>query len=1165
MANKKSNKNIRGLGWAALLLFFAASGFAQTQRGKIEGRVVDSSDAVVVGAKIEVKSPELGVTLETTTNEEGLYAVPYLRYGTYNVSVNAGGFKPYNVNNVLVVTATTTTVNVQLNVAEVASEVNVEASNVILETTSPTVGNSIEEKLKDDLPVLNRRNPAQYITTSAGVQTAGQGTIGGGRYQTNNLLLDGQSPETNINQTGEAGGPALPSVESIGEFNLLLNAIPAEYGRTGGPTIIFATKSGTNAFHGAVYDYIQNYALDARPWEAARRDLVQQHYYGIAGGGPVIIPGLYSGKNKTFFFADYSDLRTRSAGSTTGVTTVPTDAMRRGDFSAQDILPIYDILAPYTDASGNPRRRQFPGNQIPADRFSNVTKFFMNLMPRPTGPGSINNFVGVVSPSKSTQWLLAVKGDHHLSQNDRISGYYQGSKPSSVNGSVLGDSFGNESRTNFNRVRLDWSHIYSPSFSHQLLYGITRQYFTSQPRNFGENLGQLAGLVGTRDPNCPRIEINRAQEGGFNFCNALGGATAVTNQTVNYSIIINRGRHTIKTGFDFIRFNTNQNSRSVGTFNPSGYYNFGGLPPRPTVYGVRNTTADTDNTGGNSFADFILGLPNVAHVADPVNLGHRQAYYAGFVQDDWKVTPRLTINAGLRWDINVPFSEIHGKITTFDATRPNPGAAGRPGALIFYGTGPGRAGRNRPGDIHWNKVAPRLGFAYQLNDKTVVRAFGGIIFAPIQNTNATFADRTGFQAAGEPRLPADRFGLYYKWDTPFPQDVLGNIPNTDPAFRNGQGGQSYSPRGLGRPPEVYMYSLGFQREMPGNILFEATYLSTQSRHLHDRLQLNYLPEQYWGLGSLLNRPLNSPEVVAAGFRAPYQGFDDRQALFQALRPFPQYLDLTEDATFGTSGSYHAGIVKAQKRFSNGLSFLVNYTVSKFMTDSQWAPGGFGSFPSIPGNRKEDKGLYRFDVPQRLALSYTYQLPFGRGRKFLANSNKVAEAIVGGWEISGLHQYQAGPPASFSGTFNPTIPTIGGRANRIANVPTRSSLSCSELEFGNPAKNYLFNAGNPAQAARTGRPLAFAPAGDFQTGNTPRIDPEARQCGYLNEDVVLTKSFRFTETVRFQLGAEAYNLLNRHTWQSGFNSQAVTGPNFGEILPSQPFGPRRVQLKLRLEW
>jgi len=336
------------------------------------------------------------------------------------------------------------------------------------------------------------------------------------------------------------------------------------------------------------------------------------------------------------------------------------------------------------------------------------------------------------------------------------------------------------------------------------------------------------------------------------------------------------------------------------------------------------------------------------------------------------------------------------------------------------------------------------------------------------------------------------------------------------------------------------------------------------KHGTDRLQLNFLPEQYWKLGPLLDLPLNNPAVQAAGFGPPYPGFNTNQSLYQALRPYPQYLDVSENATNGTSSTYHSLMIKAQKRFSSGLTFLADYTASKFVTDSQWAPGAFGAFPRVANNRRLDKGLYRFDVPQRLVLNYSYELPFGKRKKFLNNS-RVLDLVVGGWNISGLQQYQAGVPASFTGSYNVTIPTIGGAANRALGVPTRSNLSCGDLEFGNPAKNYLFNAGNPAQAARTGRPLAFAPAGDYNVGNIPRIDPQGRQCGREDEAVSVFKSFNIRENLRFRFGAEAFNLLNRHTWTSGVQGQPITAPNFGEIVPEQPFGPRTVKLKLRVEW
>jgi Carboxypeptidase regulatory-like domain len=1154
--------------WSVFFLSVMAvsSALAQSQQGTIVGRVVDTSKAAVVGAKIEVTNPELGVTNEAITNEEGLYTMPYLRYGTYNLSVVAAGFKKYNVTGIQVATATTTTVNAELSVAELAAEVNVQASAAVLESNTSTVGTAVEEKLKDDLPVINRRDPFTYVNMSPGVSPGVQGTIGGGRFQTNSILLDGQAPDTNPVGNGDFGAPALPSVESIGEFKLLLNSIPAEYGRTGGPVITFATRSGTNEFHGAAYEYHRNSALDARPWQAGSRGSYRTHYFGIAGGGPVVIPGLYNGRQKSFFFADYSDTRTGSAGTASGLITVPTEAMRRGDFSAPDILPIYDVLAPFTDAGGQQRRQRFSGNIIPLTRLSRVSRYFLDRIPLPNRPGSINNFVGTLPASKSSNWLFSVKGDHYLSTKDRISGFYQGARPNSISSDVLGDAFGNESEQNFNRIRLDWSRNWSPAISQQILYGVTRQRSASQSRNFGENLGQAAGLQGLLDPNCPRIEVDRAQQGSFTMCFNLADTSAVTNQTFNYSLLWNRGKHTIKTGFDMIRFNTNENSRSQSTQSAAGHFNFGGIGPRGGGPAIgRNTTSDTDNTGGNSFADFFLGLPTVAHVAAPVVLGHRQTYIASYIQDDWKMTSKLTVNAGLRWDLNIPFSELRGQITRFDATRPNPGAAGRPGALVYHGAGPGTLGSNRVGEIHKDKFAPRLGFAYQYDEKTVIRGFGGVIYAAIQNVNFSFADRTGYQASGQPLVPSNPFSLYYNWDTPFPQSVLGVVPNTNPAFRNGQSVSALDPKGVGRPPTVYMYSLGVQRELKGNILLDVTYLANQTRHAQDGLNLNYLDPQYWTLGALLNQPLNSPAVVAAGFKAPYAGFDTGQALYQALLPFPQYTGVGESASSGTSASYHAAIIKAQKRFSSGLSFLASYTVSKFITDSQWAPGGFGASPRVANNRKLDKGLYRFDVPQRLVLTYSYELPFGKSKKFLGNSNKAVDAVFGGWTISGLQQYQGGAPGSFSGSFNQTIPTIGGTVNRIAGVPLRSNISCGDMVFGDPQRNYLFNAGNAAQAAATGRPLAFAPAGDFQVGNNPRIDPQARQCGRMNEDVAISKTITFREKIRLQLGAEAFNLLNRHTWVSGAFGQGVTAANFGEIVPDQPYGPRQIQVRARLQW
>ncbi len=1150
-----------------LLLGFAVLPcWPQTQRGVIVGTITDSTGAIIPQAKVEAINVESNVKFEATSNQDGYYSVPYLPYGNYTVKVNAPGFKVYSIAGVAVATATTSTVNVLLSVEAQTQEVQVQATSVILEATTSSVGTTVEQKLKDDLPVANRRNPLAYLQTVPGFQPSAQTTLAGGRYGSNNILLDGQAPDVSITSQGDFGNPALPSVEMIGEFKAMLNSVPAEYGRTGGPTITFATRSGTDQYHGAAYEYYDNQRFNARAWQAASRPTGSGHYYGFAGGGPVSIPKVYNGRVRTFFFADYSDIRSASAGAATGVTTVATAAMRQGNFSAPDILPIYDVLSPIAGDAGTTRYQPFSGNQIPQARLSRVSKAFLDRIPAPTGSGSVNNFVGSLPPQSSTQWLLASKIDHYLNTKDRLTGYFQVSRPKNLSSDVLGDSFGVESFQRFNRVRLDWSRNFTPRLSHQLLAGVTRVFASGQSRNLGENLGAKAGLTGLFDGNCPRIEINRAQDGAFTLCPVLANTTATTNTSINYSVLYNRGSHTFKFGVEYLRFNINDNSRSGTVTNAAGSFNFGGVNPRNSVSPIaQNATSQTDNTGGNSWADFYLGLPKVAHVASPVILGLRQGYFASYVQDDWRISSRLTLNLGLRWDVSMPYSEVNGQFARFDIATPNPGAGGIPGAIVYHGIGQGRTGSNSAGKTHFANFGPRAGFAYQWRPRTVVRGFGGILYHGIQNTNVNFSDRSGFQASGEPRVPANRFGVYYNWDQPFPQDVLGKVPNTDPSFRNGQLIEAQDPNGVGRAPYSYMWSLGVQHELPKGLLLDVSYVANNMKNGTDKLDLNYLPERYWNLGSLLDLPFNDSRVQGRGFALPYPGFNPTLPLFQALRPFPQFQGVTENASNGTSSTYHAAMIKVQKRFSGGLSFLANYTVSKFITDSQWAPGAFGASPTVPNNRKLDKGLYRFDIPQRLVLSYSYDLPFGRGKKFMSKG-RALDAVVGGWNVSGISQYQTGAPGGFSGSFNTGIPTIATRANRAANVATRSDVSCGEMQFGNSTRNYLFNAGNAGQAARTGRPLAFIPSGDYAIGNTPRIDPKARQCGRMDEALTIFKSFTIRgDTMRFRIGAEAYNLLNRHTWESGGFGQSVTAPNFGEILPSQPFGPRTIRLKFRMEF
>jgi len=408
--------------------------------------------------------------------------------------------------------------------------------------------------------------------------------------------------------------------------------------------------------------------------------------------------------------------------------------------------------------------------------------------------------------------------------------------------------------------------------------------------------------------------------------------------------------------------------------------------------------------------------------------------------------------------------------------------------------------------------------------------------------------------------------VYFRWDTPFPTSILGldKFPNTDPALKNDQGVSYQRPDGIGDPPELYMASAGLQRELRFGLLLEASWLYNGMRHAVDHLSIDQLAPQYRSLGALLTKPFNSPDVRALGFAKPYPEFDENLALSRALIPYPQYTGVTEDASNHTSSTYHAAVFKVQKRFSAGLTFLTSYTISKYISDTTWAPGAYGSSPRDSYNRSLEKAVQRFDIPQRLVLAYSYDLPFGRGKRF-ASSNKAVNAVIGGWTVAGLHSYMSGTPIGLGGSLSLPIPTVGSVANVNTAVPLRSNIPCSGLRFGDPQRNYIFNAGNPTQAARTGRPLAFLPEGDFQIGNMPSVSPTARQCAVFNEDFTITKGFLIAERFRFRFGAEMFNVLNRHTWQFGLQGSNVAASNFGEILPYQANGPRQIQMKLRVEW
>ena len=1155
---------------AFILQFGAALGFAQTTQGQLNGTITDSTGAIIPDASIRITNTGTAVEVETKSNEAGQYVI-YLPFGTYDLRVTAPGFGTALITGVRVTTASESTIHINLQVASVAEEVTVSAAIAQLEANDTTVGAAIEENLLRDAPIPvsgQKRRPYQYIALSPGVNsTNGRGNIAGSRTGQTLMLLDGLSTEVNNSGVGEASTSTEPSVEAIGEYKMLLSNTKAEYGRSSGGTITYATKSGTNEFHGSAWNYHNNSVLNARPWQAPSRGNSRNNEFGIAAGGPVVIPKVYDGHNKTFFWSTLSYYRESATGSATDFLTLPTAAERGGDFSALTTNKLYDRNDAYRDQNGQVRFRPFANNQIPMARQSGVTANVMKILPLPNvGDEPELNYIGSVS-SAFKPWDFTVKGDHHFNDNHRLSVFYQyGTAPriGGDPGGVLDESFGVTNFSRFSRVRSDYTWVQSPTVVHQILFGVNYHETGSQQNNYGQGVAGQLGLSGMPSGECPWIQLARASSFGVSICaNAPSNTEQRFIPNWAYSTLWNKGNHTIKFGYQGQYWRTNRLNEGgfAGglTVGSAGTYLFG-----VSQGNLGSETKDTNGDGGFHIADFFLGLPNFVGTGSALDLREREAYHALYIQDDWKISPRLTANLGLRWDLQIPFSEASGQFAGFDPDAPNPGSPGYTGALEFYGSAPGANGKTRVSSPSKKNFGPRGGFAYRISDKLVFRAGGGVQFMAIQNTNVRSINRTGYQAGGTPPPPATEFDTYFQWDNAFPASQLGTPPFIDPTFLNNQNVTNWmNPDTVRTNPALYFLSAGFQRQF-GTWVLETTFFSNMGRNNSDHERINDLAPQYWALGPLLNLPITDPAVLAAGFGKPYPDFPDELPLHRALRRFPQYGNVSNDAGVNTGMNYNAFMLKATKRYSNGLSFLGHWTLAKQIGDVDWSPGAFGSNTTNSYNRKLDKRINRYDTTHRIVLNYSYDLPFGPGKKF-GGEGLASKYLLGGWTVSGIHEYVNGFPISTSGGLSVGIPGgVGNLANRVDGVPWRSSIACGDMVFGDPSRNFILNAGNPSQVAAN-RPQAWAPPGDYVLGNAPQVDQEARQCPNFNENFSLLKQIPVTETVSIQLGADCFNCLNRHRWVAGRTGNNINSSSFGLVTPEQPGGPRTIQLRMRVQW
>jgi hypothetical protein len=1109
--------------------------YAQTVLGTITGRVTDASGAAVTNANVAATNTGTNIDFRTKTNESGNYVLQQLPVGVYDLTIEATGFRRYIRHKIELNVAQTLTLDANLELGQVEQSIEVTADVTTLQTSTSDLGTTIQRNKLVDLPLFvggNVRNLEQFIFLAPGVTgDTGNTQISGSPSRAKEVLVDGIA-STGIESGGVIPGSGRPSVETIGEFRLLRANFNAEYGRTGGGVQIFTTRSGTNELHGSVFDYLRNDKFDARGFFQPRRAINRQNEFGAVLGGPIVLPKIYDGRNKTFFFFVYSGFRFRQGAPNSIQSLIPLD-YRQGDFSRFGSL-IYDPATTQSTPTGIVRQ-PFPGNRIPAERISPISQKILALLPNPSSNALFNNYTSIGRGATDSN-QFNIKLDHSFSEVNRLSGYYyqdalDALEPELIPGPAT-SARGSGSRNFWTRISHDY--VFSPTVLNHVNLGFTRFKTTIESYSVDQNWPTQLGLTGVNTgPNnsfpCVDFVSSGYKSLGDSNCNSRTLQTNNSFQVIDSFSVI-RGTHSFKFGGDFRLMETN----GIDIYQSNGLFQFNaletGLPGSPNT--------------GNAVASFLLGTVDRGTLRDfayyPRN---RYKYYALYAQDDWKVTRKLTVNYGLRYDIFIPRYEKNNNLSSFDPTIPNPAAGGRLGALAFLGDGPGRIGRTSFADTYFKAFGPRLGLAYQLTDKTVLRSGYGIYYAQ-GNANAGLRDSlsasSGFSA--NPTFQTTDQGVTpaFNWNNGFPQNYV-KPPVISPSAANGADLRPIL-RDDGRPPYFQNWSFTIEREIVPRANIELTYLGTKGTRLGSGLvRLNELDPKYLSLGTLLSRPYNSAEAIAAGIVSPYPGFTGSVA--QALRPYPQYLNLDNRSNPSGSSTYHAFQTQVSIRALAGLDVQMAYTFAKTLSDSDILAGG-GPAGQTTFNRRLEKAIATTDVPHVFALSYSYELPFGRGRKWL-NTAGWANAALGGWVLTGIQQYSSGTPIVLSA--NNGLPLFTGilRPDVVNNTPRRSGVDSFD-----PAVDRWIN------------PSAFKVPAALQFGTAARSYTDLRNPSYANENFGLLKKFRFAERLTVTFRAEWFNAFNRVVF--GSPQSNVSNAQFGRIT-SQANQPRQGQVALRLDF
>jgi hypothetical protein len=1151
----------------------ASFSFAQESRATVTGHVTDSSGALMPKVKIQITNVATNEVGTVVSNTQGTYTLPFLKPGVYNLSAEAAGFKTYLRRNIQLNVGATVGVDVQMEIGQSSESVTVSAETPVLETENADRAMLIDQTQVSELP-LNARNPFMLSILSPGTNFNGQQiyqrpfdngaiaewSVNGGQERKNEYLLDGAP---NNAQAGGNNIALVPPVDSVQEFKIQTNSYDAAYGKSSGGIMNVSLKSGTNDFHGTVYEFMRRSSLDANSFQNNAVGAPKAgHFldqYGPSLGGPIWIPKIYDGRNKAFFFVNYEGYR---EGTPTPLTlSVPEPEFLNGDFSKLvdskgKPITIYNPYSAVINADGSVTRQPFAGNQLPASMINPIAQNILGYEPKPNQTALNSNYSknnlfipgGSANLDRDSFYNLVTKFDFNLGQKNHLffrEASNDRTEERNTNG-VHGPGYqgpGPLKRINDAYI-LDWTSTLSPTLILDMKGSFARYVEGSRS---DPNIGINPTVLGFPQSLVSQLPV-QDNFGVYSFSGytGLGGSSSFNyTNTTSYGATVTKisGKHTIRSGMDlrWVQYNT------VSQGNPFN------ISFSPTWTKMTYNALASDTNSGDSIASALLGLPSSGSVDNNIYSSYLNPYYAFYTQDDWKLSRKLTVNIGLRWDFIVPPTERYSRNTYGfdpDATNPldsqidrtkAPGFPAVKGGLVFDQSGQGVAKLDKTG------IQPRIGFAYSISSKLVMRGgWGRYMINPSNawNLNNGYSRNTPLTISADsnktPINPVDNQLL----NNLFPSGILQPTGSSLGLGTGvGTGITFFDPNF--KIPYVNQFSFGFQYQLPLDSRVEISYNGNRSHKLQSSMTYNSIPLSLrqqcnpleGGISTYCDQTSANPFYHVEALAGTTLYSSPTRPISSLGTPYPEFSSITE-AGRNDGKIWYNSLQATYTIRRKGLNATFAYTHSKNIEQS-------GILDPLTGTLQRQ--LSSNDQPNMFKLSTVYQLPFGHGKKFLANANRLIDALIGGWEHTMIFQYSTGRPWGLPGNV---------RYMRDAQIPVDWNTPSGIVTGVNACVASMSDTGaitlTSASASVPGCSLSsynFLVLPRFAPNEAPSRDPHIRGQARPSFDMSVGKTFRITEKKSFQFRAEGFNVFNAY-WMTGqsFNNSA-TGSTFGTITKS----------------